>query len=54
LIKWKSDFWTYTATVDVSRLTSHLEHRAMNFHALRSTLKYVSYLTTLPKMIRRC
>ena len=50
MIKWKSDFWTYTIR---HRLTSRSTLQTMNGDLLRSSLKYVYYLTNVPKMISR-
>jgi len=52
LIRWKSDFWTYTA--EHTRLASRSTLQATNDDALRSSHRYVYYLTNVQKIIRRC
>jgi len=39
---------------EAHRLASGSTLQAMNDAALRSSLKFVYYLTNVPKMIRRC
>ena len=44
----------HTLATPLHRLASRSTLQAMNGAALRSSLKFVYYLTNVPKMIRRC